>query len=162
MESRASQKHNKYYNWWEKIEKRLVKAALFLFLLLYTAQAVNFIIMQRDGTMLTSRIERLEGKAISDSQTKINTGTIDLAVISNSDFSGIEIYINGDYYTSFTKKSISLTVKNNDIIEISGIKSQYPAKIKIENVSQNVLGINLHKIINVNKNFVMAGRIRLK
>lgn len=162
MNSRALQRYNKFHQWWDKIEKKILILTVILFLMLYTSQLLNFVTTERGGSMLTSKIESLEGKAISDSQTNINVGTIELTIVSNSDFSNMHIYLNGEYYTSFYKKSIILNVKNNDIIEISGINSEYPAKIKISSISDNILGLKLNDIVNVNKNFVTAGRIRLK
>lgn len=162
MNRRAAQKYSRYHRWWNIVEKNLIKIAVLLFLVLYVSQMLNFIITQRGGSLLTLQIEKLEGKAISNSQTKINTGTVELTVISNSDYQNIQVYLNGDYFTSFSKKSISLTVKNNDIIEINGINNAFPAQIKVSKLTDNILGINADEIIKVNKNFVIAGRIKLK
>lgn len=160
--SRAFQKYNKYNHWWAKIEKRLIIICLLLFLVLYASQFMNFMVMQKGGSLLTAQIEKLEGKAISNSQTNINTGNIELSVISNSDFRNIQIYLNGEYYTNFNQKSITLTVKNNDIIELCGIKNEFPAKIKITGLSDNISGVKLDETMIVSKGFVKVGRIRLK
>ncbi|MGB7604402.1 MAG: hypothetical protein WBL93_02885 [Lutisporaceae bacterium] len=162
MSSRALQRYKKYHQLWDKIEKKILILAVMLFLMLYASQLLNFAITERGGSLLSSKVESLEGKAISDSQTNINTGTIEFTLISNSEASNIHIYLNGEYYTSFNKKSVILNVKNNDIIEFSGIKSEYPAKIKISSISNNILGMKLNDIVKVNKSFVTAGRIRLK
>ncbi len=162
MSSRALQRYKRYNQWWDKIEKKILILTVILFLVLYVSQLLNFVITERGGSLLSSKVESLEGKSISDNQTNINTGTIEFTVISNSEFSDIHIYLNGEYYTSFNKKSVILNVKNDDIIEISGIKSKYPAKIKISSISNNILGLKLNDIVKVNKNFVVAGRIRLK
>ena len=162
MSSRAFQRFKKYHQWRDKIEKIILILAVMFFLMLYASQLLNFVITERGGSLLSSKVESLEGKAISDSQTNINTGTIEFTVISNSEASNIHIYLNGEYYMSFNKKSVILNVKNNDIIEFSGIKSEYPAKIKISSISNNILGLKLNDIVKVNNNFVTAGRIRLK
>jgi hypothetical protein len=162
MNSRAYQKYNRYNNWWLTIEKLLVRIAILLFIALYASQFANFIIVQKGGSLLTKQIEKYEGKPISDSQTKINTGTVELAVTSNSDYRNMQIFVNGEYYTGFDKKSVTLTVKNNDIIEVNGINNEYPAKIRITSVSDNISGIRQDDTILVNKNLVNAGRIRLK
>lgn len=162
MSSRALEKYKKYHQWRDKIEKIVLILAVMSFLMLYASQLLNFVITERGGSLLSSKVESLEGKAISDSQTKINTGTVEFTVISNSEYSNIHIYLNGEYYMNFNKKSVILNVKNNDIIEFSGIKSDYPAKIKISSISDNILGMKLNEIISVNKSFVTAGRIRLK
>lgn len=162
MNGRAYQKYNRYHNWWATIEKSFIVIAILLFLVLYVSQLLNFVIMQKGGSLLTIQIEKLEGKALSNSQTKLNTGTVEFTVITNSDYENIQIYLNGEYYGSFNKKSVSMTVKNNDIIEISGIHNEYPARIKLTNKSENVIGLEAGKIITVNRDFATAGRIRLK
>lgn len=162
MSSRVLKKYNKYHQWRDNIEKIILILAVMSFLMLYASQLLNFVITERGGSLLSSKVESLEGKDISDSQTKINTGTVEFTVISNSEYSNIHIYLNGEYYMNFNKKSVILNIKNNDIIEFSGIKSDYPAKIKISSISDNILGMKLNDIISVNKSFVTAGRIRLK
>lgn len=162
MNSRAYQRYDRFHHWWSKVEKRLIIIALLLFMVMYASQFMNFIITERGGILLTGQIEKLEGKSISNSQTTINTGTIELSIVSSSDYSNIQIYVNGEYNSSFSKKSISLTVKNNDIIEISGIKNEYPAKIKITNVTENLLGMRTDETIIVSKGFTKLGRVRLK
>lgn len=162
MSGRALQKQNKYYQWWAKIEKKIVRLAVLLFFVLYAVQLLNFIMEQRSSGPLANAVDELEGIAVAESQTQINTGTIELSVVSKSDYSKLTIYINGEYYKSFNQKSISLMVKNNDIIEINGIKSEYPASIKITSISNNIVSPKLDSIIKVNKSFVHAGRITLK
>lgn len=162
MSGRAFQKYNRYHQWWIKTEKIIFRLAVILFLVLYTVQLLNFVLEQRNSGLLTSSIEKLEGVAMADSQTSINTGTIELSVVSNSDYSRLEIYVNGEFFKGFNQKSVSLTVKNNDIIEVSGIKNEIPASIKITSVSNNILAPKLGNLIKVNKNFVQAARIRLK
>lgn len=162
MSSRALQKQNRYNQWWLTIEKRICRLVIILFFTLYTLQLLNFVLEQRSSGFLTNPVDELEGTPYAENQTQINTGTIELSVISNSDYSNIQIYINGEYYKSFSQKSISLMVKNNDIIEISGIKNDYPATIKITSMSNNIISPEEDNVIKVNKNFVQAGRIRLK
>lgn len=162
MNGRAMQKYLRYNQWWANIDKKIYHLATFLFLLLFTVHLINFILIQQNIKFLDSTVSRLEGVAVAESQTQINTGTVELTVISNSDYSKLQIYINGEFYKSFNRKSISLSVKNNDIIEINGIKNEYPAIIKITSVSDNIISLKPNSIIRVNKNFVQAGRIRLK
>lgn len=162
MNRRAYKKYIGYQRWWEIVERNLIIIAVLLFLMLYASQLLNFIVTQKGGSLLIAQIEQLEGKAITSSQSELNTGTVELTVISNSKYQNLKIYINGDYLTSFYKKTISLTVKNNDIIEISGINNEYPCKIKISSISDNILDMEAADIINVNKSFAAVGRVRLK
>ncbi len=99
---------------------------------------------------------------MAESQTIINTGTLELSVTSKSKYSKIQIFVNGEYYKSFNQKSISLMVKNNDIIEINGINNEFPAIIRITSITDNIISPKQESIIRVNKNFVQAGRVRLK
>ncbi|MDF2890818.1 MAG: hypothetical protein K0R80_1185 [Clostridia bacterium] len=162
MSGRALHKQNRYYQWWVKIEKKIFRLAIILFFTLYALQLVNFVLEQRNSGLLSNAVGELEGIPVAESQTQINTGTIELSVISNSKYSKIQIYLNGEYYKSFNKKSISLMVKNNDIIEISGINSEFPATIKITSTTDNIISPKLDSVIKVNRSFVQAGRVRLK
>ncbi|OGO78757.1 MAG: hypothetical protein A2Y23_13020 [Clostridiales bacterium GWB2_37_7] len=162
MRGRALQKQNKYYQWWANTEKRIQRLAIFLFIVLYALQLFNFVLEQRSSGPLSYALGKLEGVAIAESQTQINTGTIELSVMSKSDYSNIDIYLNGEFYQSFHQKSITLQVKNNDIIEVSGIKSEYPATIKITSITDNVISPKQDNIIKVSNNFKQVGRIRLK
>lgn len=162
MNGRAQQKYYRYHQWWGNTEKIIRRMAVILFLLLYVVQLLNFIVEQRDGRLLTREISKLEGTAIADSQTQINLGTIELTVTGNSDYENIRVYINGEFYKSFEKKSIALTVKNNDIIEISGINSAGSAIVKITSMSENVISPKLNKTVHVTRGFVQTGRVRLK
>lgn len=162
MSGRAFQKYNRYHQWWSKVEKRLFTLAVLVFFTLYGVQLINFVMEQRNSTFLSAAIGKLEGTPIAESQTQLNIGTLELTVVSKSDCKNIKIFINGQYYNSFTQKSVSLKVKNNDIIELSGINSDYPATVKITSSSDNILAPNPNGTLIVNKNFVRVGRIRLK
>lgn len=162
MSGRSFHKQNRYYKWWDVIEKKIFRLAIILFVILYALQLINFIFEQRNSGLLTNTLGELEGIPIAESQTQINTGTIELSVTSNSECSKIQIYLNGEYYNSFNRKSISLMVKNNDIIEISGINNEYAATIKITSITDNIISPKQGSIILVNKSFVQAGRVRLK
>jgi hypothetical protein len=162
MSGRALQKQNRYFEWWAKIERKIYKLAIFLFIVLYALQLFNFVMEQRSSGPLSYALGELEGISVADSQTQINTGTIELSVITEEDYSKIEIFVNGELDKSFDQKSVSLIVKNNDIIELSGIKSDYPATIKITSRTDNIISPKLDNIIKVNKGFKQLGRIRLK
>jgi hypothetical protein len=162
MSGRALQKQNRYFEWWAKIERKIYKLAIFLFIVLYALQLFNFVMEQRSSGPLSYALGELEGISVADSQTQINTGTIELSVITQEDYSKIEIFVNGELDKSFDQKSVSLIVKNNDIIELSGIKSDYPATIKITSRTDNIISPKLDNIIKVNKGFKQLGRIRLK
>jgi hypothetical protein len=162
MSGRALQKQNRYFEWWAKIERKIYKLAIFLFIVLYALQLFNFVMEQRSSGPLSYALGELEGISVADSQTQINTGTIELSVITQEDYSKIEIFVNGELDKSFDQKSVSLIVKNNDIIELSGIKSDYPATIKITSRTDNIISPKLDNIIKVNKGFKHLGRIRLK
>jgi hypothetical protein len=162
MSGRALHKQNKYYKWWDRIEKRIIRLAILLFIILYGMQVINFVFEQRNSGLLSNTLGELEGIPIAESQTQINTGTIELSVTSNSDYSKVQIYLNGEYYNSFTRKSISLMVKNNDIIEISGLNNEFAATIKITSLTDNIISPKQDNTIMVNKSFVQVGRVRLK
>jgi hypothetical protein len=162
MSGRALHKQNNYFKWWDIIEKKILKLAVILFFTLYALQVINFVFEQRNTGLLTNTLGALEGIPVAESQTQINTGTIELSVTSNSDYSKIQIYLNGEYFNSFNRKSISLMVKNNDIIELSGINNEFAASIKITSITDNIISPKQNSIILVNKSFVQVGRVRLK
>lgn len=162
MSGRAFLKYKRYHKWWASSEKIIFRLAVLLFVMLYTTQLLNFVLEQRNSRLLTSSIGKLEGIAMADSQTLLNMGTLELTVVSNTPYDKLQIFINGVYYQDFDKKSVSLSVKNNDIIEVSGINNEFPASIKITSVSGNIAAPKQGGQITVNKNFVQAARIRIK
>ncbi len=162
MSGRAFLKYKRYHRWWATTEKMIFRLAVLLFVVLYTTQLLNFVLEQQNSRLLTSTLGKLEGVAMADSQTVLNLGTLELTVVSNAAYDKLQIFINGVYYQDFDKKSVSLSVKNNDIIEISGIHNEFPASIKITSVSGNIAVPKQGGQITVNKNFVQAARIRIK
>lgn len=164
MNSRSYQKYHRYHRWWSKIEKRIIVIAILLFLVLYAVQLVNFVIQQRGTSLLSKEVETMEDKevkTVAQSQTQLNTGTIELTA-NGPQFAELQIFINGEYYGNFSREKISLMVKNNDIIEVSGIKSQFPANITVSDKSHNVKQPKLHDSIQVDGSFAIAGKVVLE
>lgn len=143
------------------MERNLVRLTILLFITLYASQFINFVMQQRGVSILSKEVESLEGKAVTMTQTQLYMGSLELRA-TGKEYTKLQIYINGDYYKNFDKESISLMVKNNDIIEISGIKSNDPVRVQIIGKSQNITAPELNSYVDVNKDFVIAGRVQLK
>jgi hypothetical protein len=70
--------------------------------------------------------------------------------------------VNGEKVLSPSGKTIKLEVKDNDIVEISGSSFNDLAILRITSVTDNVTVPELGKVVYVNGNLVLVGRVKLR
>ncbi|MHB1391799.1 MAG: hypothetical protein ACYCYE_01740 [Clostridia bacterium] len=151
--------NNGFNDWCERINKMISKGLALLFTALIISQ---LLLMNQTVKTFISRTDKLEGKAIADSQLFIIKGEIEISIENDSSLRPLVFYINGDKVASPAGKSIRLQVKDSDIIEVSGAKYNDIAILRVTTVSENITVPELGKLIYVNNNLVMIDRVRLK
>lgn len=144
---------------WERINNSLKKLLIFLFTLLIFSQAL---LMNQNARMTISRTDRLEGTAISDSNLFVKRGEIEVTIENYITLAPLNFYVNGSSVVTPYGKSIRLKVKNNDVIEVSGVSYDDTAILKVTAISDNITVPELGKLIYVNNNLVMIDRVRIK
>ncbi|MFZ5354185.1 MAG: hypothetical protein ACOZCL_15885 [Bacillota bacterium] len=156
--SQTEDKHNDLLKWWADTDKKIVKLLIIMLVLLIFIQALLTNDYFRE---LFSKVERLEGKAIDGNQTYINRGTIELILINCSSGDRPGVYINGACAAVFDKNHISIAVKDNDIIEISGVGCTNSFEVRIKAVSDNVRQPMVNQTFMVRQNIVLIGKVNL-
>jgi hypothetical protein len=148
-----------FSKWWEVINKHISKVLVLLFSALLVSQ---FLLMNNNIKTIMSRTDKLEGISIEDSQLFIKKGELEITIENDSYITPLVFYINGERAASASGRSVRLTVKDNDIIEVSGADSSDVAVLKITAISDNVIVPELGKLVYVNNNLVMIDRVKLQ
>ncbi|MDD4503458.1 MAG: hypothetical protein PHS15_01360 [Clostridiaceae bacterium] len=148
-----------FQGWWERINGLIKKMLVLLFALLIVSQAL---LMNQAAKTFISRTDKLEGKSISDTNLFIKKGEIEISIENYSTLTPLVFYVNGDSVNTPAGKSIKLQVKNNDVVEVSGVEFNDTAILKVTAVSDNIIVPELGKLIYVNKNLEMVDRVRIK
>lgn len=148
-----------FNGWWDRINNTISKGLVFFILALIISQ---LLLLNETAKTFISRTDRLEGKSIADSQLYIKKGEIEISIENNKTLKPLVFYVNGNRIKTQNGKSIKLQVKDNDVIEVSGAEYNDTAILKITALSGNITVPELGKLIYVNNNLVMVGRVKLK
>lgn len=148
-----------FQDWWSRINTLLHRILILLFTLFLIAQVV---LLNQTLKTFISRTDKLEGKSIADSQLFIKKGVIEISVDNYSSLRPLVFYVNGESVSSTGEKTIKLQVKENDVIEVSGAEYVETVVLKVTGLSEDIMVPELGKLIYVNNNLVMIGRVRLK
>ncbi|MGB9779386.1 hypothetical protein [Caldanaerobacter sp.] len=89
-------------------------------------------------------------------------GKITIEVVEKDKASNSYILINGEPVSNFYQKSITITVKPNQIIEIDGTKEKEPLHFKVTSISDNVIEPQNNAVIRVDKNIQKVAMVKLK
>ncbi len=157
--SKLEENKNKSNSWWALIEKRIKQLVMLLIVLLIVVQAI---FMNHELRWTFSGIERLEGKSIEVEQAYIMRGNVELSITSSYRGVAPDIYINGKKTAAFINNTASITVKNNDIIEVSSVNSDEAIEIKVTGLSSGVTEPALGKTFKISKNIVIVGKAKLR
>jgi len=159
MSEKSSNDHGDFRDWWDRINIKLDKLLMLMLSLLLITQVV---FLNQNTRTILSRIDRLEGSSVADSQLFIKRGEVELTIESHENTSGLVFYINGEEVPVRAGKSIKLTVKDNDVLEVSGADFSDIAVLRLSSVSDNVIVPEPGKIVYINGNLVLIDRVRLK
>jgi len=151
--------NNDFNGWWNKVNNTISKGLILFFSALIISQ---FLLLNETVKTFISRIDKLEGRSIADSQLFIKKGEIEISIENNETLKSLVFYVNGDRINTPQSKSIKLQVKENDVIEVSGEEYSDTAILKITALSGNITVPELGKLIYVSNNLVMIDRVRLK
>ncbi|MGE5632517.1 MAG: hypothetical protein ACM3TR_15700 [Caulobacteraceae bacterium] len=159
MSSTAGSRDNALINWWDKVSMRLVKLLILLFAMF---MFIQFMFLNQTLKTFLSRTDKLEGKSVADSELLIKTGIVELTFENENNLKLLSFYVNGEKVPSPAGKTIKLEVKNNDIIEISGSDFNDIAILRITSASENITVPEPGKVVYVNGNLVLVGRVKLR
>lgn len=159
MSGRRSFNQQPLISWFNRWEKKIVSLLTLLLPILFLMQVI---LLNQDVKAFVSRTTKLEGKAIEESQLLINRGEIELSIENEDSLKGYHFYLNGEELPETGKKSIKLTVKANDIIEVGGIKTNKISRITVTSISNNISAPELGKSIIVHNNLVLIDRVKMK
>lgn len=159
MNSRSENKQKRFKHTWDKYE-RIIKKTLFVLLgMLIIVQILNgnFAI-----SFFPNTIKQLEGESIIETQPLFDKANIEFTVKNNYDnLSSVYILVNGEKRCSFTKNTIQISARNNDIIEVSGTSYLKKLVVIVSHVDDNVLSPSTGKEFIINNNIVNIGKVTL-
>lgn len=159
MSSRLDKKKNQYLKLWERLGIRLRKMLLALFFLTVSVQSITAF----DISLLPQNTTiELEGKAVIESYHYEPRGHIKIVTQKKEDISFLKIYINGELKKNINKDYIEFDVRNNAIIEVSGIGNKKGIDIVIEEASDNIIVPKEGTTYRIKDNMVALGRVKLK
>ncbi len=159
MSSKISDKIRLYMITWEYVGIRLKKVMLLLFIITFAAQLLTLFTIEGLPPNTTLK---MEGKAIIENLFDDTEGKILLKADKIDENNMPEIILNGVYKSTFNNQLIELTVKEADILEISGVDCTDKINIQIYKVSDNIaipkIGLNYQ----INKNLVFLFRVKMR
>mgnify|MGYP000003251480 FL=1 len=151
--------NSSFQSWWDRIDGLIRKVLLLLFAALIISQAL---LLSQTIKNIISRIDKLEGKSIADSQLFIKRGELEISIENYSTLKPLVFYINGKSIDAPNGKSIRLQVKDSDVIEVGGGPLNDTAVLKITAVSDSITVPEPGKLVYVKDNLVMIDRVRIK
>ncbi len=158
--SRIEEKQKRSYYWFINLEKLIIKMLIIIMSLLIIIQ---FIYMRQDIDINLNTIGNLEGKSLNDTQGYINRGTIELT-LHNLPYSEKkpQILVNGEKIAVFENNSATINIKNNDIIEVSGVGIKDAFLVKLAYTSDNIMHPKANDSILIENKIVILGKAKLK
>ncbi|KAA5807683.1 hypothetical protein [Thermoanaerobacterium thermosaccharolyticum] len=104
--------------------------------------------------------EKIEGININTYLSK--DGTLKLELVNMEKAQNAYVLINGDPKYSFKNKSVDISIKQGELIEIDGTKYKQTLYIKVADSSDNVIEPQRTAVVKVNGDIEVVGRVRLK
>jgi hypothetical protein len=104
--------------------------------------------------------EKIEGININTYLSK--DGTLKLELVNMEKAPSAYVLINGDPKYSFKNKSVDISIKHGELIEIDGTKYKQTLYIKVADSSDNVIEPQRTAVVKVNGDIEVVGRVRLK
>ncbi|WKV09043.1 hypothetical protein Q2T46_00860 [Thermoanaerobacterium sp. CMT5567-10] len=104
--------------------------------------------------------EKIEGININTYLSK--DGTLKLELVNMEKAPNAYVLINSDPKYSFKNKSVDISIKQGELIEIDGTKYKQTMYIKVVDSSDNVIEPQRTAVIKVDGGIEVVGRVRLK
>ncbi|WP_434579114.1 hypothetical protein [Thermoanaerobacterium thermosaccharolyticum] len=104
--------------------------------------------------------EKIEGININTYLSK--DGTLKLELVNMEKAPSAYVLINGDPKYSFKNKSVDISIKQGELIEIDGTKYKQTLYIKVADSSDNVIEPQRTAVVKVSGDIEVVGRVRLK
>lgn len=158
MERRSGFKLSKLIFWWDNVERSITRLLLLLLVLMVIMQGIY---QNQSLKAFFNPTQKLEGKSVENIKPSVIKGNIELTIQGSSYAGDIDIYVNGERVTSFYKDKVLLNVRNSDVIEISGVRSENTAMIQVTDSSENVVTPELGRTLTINGNLANLCRVKL-
>jgi len=142
-----------------KIEKILVITFTVCFCLLIISQ---FLMQNPNIRMFLTQEEAVEGAFLDKADELYDKGLIVLEIETCNNMEDTWVLVNGQKVTCFKKSQISLSVKDNDLVEIDGTKANNVFRAKITSCSENINLLIDNSGMDINRNISILARVKLK
>lgn len=159
MERRSGFKLNRLIAWWDTVENKITRLLILLFILLIVIQGL---LVNQDIKTFLCPTEKLEGKSVEDVRPAVKSGDVQLSIQGSGYIGNVDILVNGERVTSFYRSTAQITVRNDDIIEISGVKIKNMSMVQVTSVSGNVISPEPGRTLTINNNLVYLCRVKLR
>jgi len=140
------------------LEKILFLSFVVVFLILVFAQVL--LISPSVGTFAGQK-NTPEGRMLGDEEYLYRQGKITIELLNKKADENIKVLLNGDEVSTFESNSVSLDVKNGDVIEIDGSTVQEPVEVAIIRKSDNISQECISSGITVDSEIKLLAHIRL-
>ncbi|MGE5329747.1 MAG: hypothetical protein ACM3KR_09600 [Deltaproteobacteria bacterium] len=143
----------------KRIEKRIIILSVICFSLLIVIQTLMMNPLARN---LLTQEEKVEGVFLQKSTENIDKGTIVLELVDCNSMDKLWVMVNGQRVARFSGKKVTLTVSNNELIEIDSTGINASARVKIASFSKNIAFLINNSTLEVNKNIAVIARVKIK
>ena len=148
----------------EKFNSIYTEAVLFMLAgcLIISLIISQFVLARQDGLDHLSKVSKLEGIRVEDYQNNMVHGDVTITVDGTQDFGNIKILQNGETMQTMSENIITVSVRDQGVLEIDGRNCKDPFKVQITSHADNVTLSNEGEIIVINKEISFLSRIMLK
>ncbi|SHE62806.1 hypothetical protein SAMN02745195_00807 [Thermoanaerobacter uzonensis DSM 18761] len=123
--------------------------------------AITQLLMTNDNMkVFLSSTQRLEGINLNSNLSQ--EGKVTIEVVEKDKTLNSFVLLDGEPVTNFPTKSITITVRPNQILEIDGTREKESLHFKVVAVSENVIEPQNTTVVKVDKNIQKICMIRLK
>lgn len=123
----------------KRIRSNTEKAFVITFFVLFASLILTQILLAAPTTRkLLVKDAEFEGSPIRMEENLFTEGELELELQNIQRDENLNILINGDEVAAFSNKSMVLKVRDGDVIEIDGTRTNNPAVVKITKSSSNI------------------------
>ncbi|GAB6117719.1 hypothetical protein JCM16816_13160 [Thermoanaerobacter brockii subsp. lactiethylicus] len=123
--------------------------------------AITQLLMTNDDIrVFLSSTQRLEGINLNSNLSQ--EGKVTIEVVEKDKALNSFVLLNGEPVANFFTKSITITVRPNQILEIDGTREKEPLHFKVVAISENVIEPQNTTVVKVDKNIQKICMVRLK
>lgn len=106
--------------------------------------------------------EGADGRPLASEEYLYREGEISIALLESENNEDLKLLVNGDEVAVFNQNSITLSVKDGDVIEVDASSTEHESELEIISASENLSGVEVGKKIKVNSNIEEITRISIE